>query len=103
MQIQVNSDESVEVDAELARTVEAAVSAALQRFDNRITRVEVHLTDVNGVRGGNADKKCVLEARSAGRGPVAVTDQAETSELAAKGAAQKMKRLLESTFGRLGE
>ena len=103
MQIQVNSDNSVAVDAELSRSVEASVYRALQRFADRVTRVEVHLSDVNGTRGGQMDKQCLLEVRPAGRDPVAVTDHAATSDLAVKGAAQQMKRLLESAFGRLGE
>lgn len=103
MQVQVNSANSVPVDVELSLAVEASVRASLGRFDDRVTRVEVHLSDANGVKGGKMDKQCLLEVRPAGREPVAVTDQAATAEAAAKGAAQKMKRLLESTFGRLGE
>jgi len=103
MQIQVNSDKSVAVSAETQTTIETIVGNALERFQSRLTRAEVHLSDVNGVRGGKQDKRCVLEARPAGRDPVAVTDQGDTEELAVRGASQKMKRLLETTFGRLGE
>ncbi len=103
MQVQVNSDNSVAVDAALSNSVEESVNGALQRFAGRVTRVEVHLSDVNGAKGGKVDKQCLLEVRPSGRDPVVVTDQAATSELAVSGAAQKMKRLLESTFGRLGE
>ena len=103
MQIQVNSDSSVAVDVDLSAFVEANVNSVLARFADRISRIEVHLSDVNGERFGNQDKRCLMEARATGRDPVAVTEEAATWELAVKGAANKMQRLLRSTFGRLGE
>ena len=100
MQIQVNSDSSIAVDSELSRLVESTVNNALKRFEDRITRVEVHLSDVNGDKFGIQDKRCLMEARPAGRDPVAVSNQAATIEEAVRGAAQKLKRLLDSLFGR---
>jgi ribosome-associated translation inhibitor RaiA len=44
-----------------------------------------------------------MEARVAGRQPVAVTDQAGSLHQAIDGAAQKLKRSLDSTLGKLGE
>ena len=45
----------------------------LERFEQRITHVEVHVADVNGAKGGDGDKRVSLEARvnghDAGRGP----------------------------------
>lgn len=101
MQVQINSDRSVEVDAELTKAVQDEVTDAMKRFGDRITRVEVHLSDVNGDRSGSRDKRCLLEARPAGRGPVAVTEQAATLEEAVRSAGRKMQRLLTSEFGRL--
>lgn len=101
MQVQINSDNSVAVDSELSRLVEADVNRALDRFGSRITRVEVHLSDVNGEKPGGDDKRCLMEARPAGHDPVAASDQAKTLEEAARGAAQKLQRLLTSLFGRL--
>lgn len=103
MQIQVNSDKSVAVDMELSKSVEANVNDVLGRFSDRITRVEVHFGDVNGDRSGNKDKRCLMEARVAGRDPVVVTDEGATPEIAAQGAARKMRRLLGSVFGRTSE
>jgi len=100
MQIQVNSDTSLAVTTELSELVEARISSSLERFTDRITRAEVHLSDVNGERFGTADKRCLLEVRLSGLDPVAVTAEAATPELAASGAAQKMQRLLTSTLGR---
>jgi hypothetical protein len=67
---------------------------------HRITRVEVHLSDEDGQRSGHRDKRCMMEARIEGRPPIAVTDQAATLDLAVEGAAGKLERLLDSTFGR---
>jgi len=103
MQIQVNSDSSVAVDSELSRLVESTVNNALKRFEDRITRVEVHLSDVNGDKFGIQDKRCLMEARPAGHDPVAVANQAANLEEAVRGAAQKLKRLLDSLFGRVGD
>lgn len=102
MKIQVNTDRNVEGGDALVELVEAEVSSALERFEDRLTRVEVHLGDESGDKdGGGADKRCMLEARPAGMQPVVVTDFSDTVEQAVAGAAQKMQSLLNSTFGRI--
>ena len=101
MQIQVNSNSSVAVHDELAQLVQTNVTHALERFADRITRVEVHLSDVNGDKFGTQDKRCLMEARPAGHDPVAVTDLAGTLEEAIRGAALKLQRRLSTLFGRL--
>lgn len=100
MQIQVNTDNNVEGREELSRRVEAEVAAALSRFGGHLSRVEVHLGDVNAGKGGD-DKRCMMEARPNGQQPVAVTHRAATLEEAFDGAAEKLGNLLESKFGRL--
>jgi len=101
MQIQVNTDDSVKGREALVTQVEAAVEAALERFSSQLTRVEVHLSDVNAGRGGNEDKRCMMEARPAGQQPVAVTHNAATLEEAYEGAVGKLQNLLQSRFGKL--
>lgn len=102
MKIQVNTDHSVDGSEALDQQVEAEVQSALGRFEDRLTRVEVHLADESGDKhGGGADKRCMLEVRPAGMQPVVVTDFADTLEQAIGGAAQKMQSLLTSTFGRI--
>jgi hypothetical protein len=71
----------------------------LSRYTSRLTRVEVHLSNVNGPKGG-PDARCTLEARPAGRQPVTVTNDALTADAAVKGAVEKMGRLLDTAFGR---
>ena len=102
MQIQFNTDESVDGRDALGRHAEEVVRRALDRFSNDVTRVEIHLSDVNGQKAGENDKRCLMEARVAGRQPIAVTEQANSLHQAIDGAAQKLKRSLDSTLGKVG-
>ena len=102
MQVQLNTDRQITVNDQLAQQVESALESALSRFADQVTRVEVHLSDENSDKGGDNDKRCLLEARLAGLRPVAVSHQAATLQQAIDGAAQKLERSLESTLGRLG-
>jgi len=100
MKIQINTDNNIEGSEELTQQTQAVVESALERFAQRITRVEVHLSDENSQKGGR-DKRCVIEARLEGMQPVVVTDQAENTEQAVNGAADKLERLLDHELGRL--
>lgn len=103
MQIQFNTDSNIEGNIQLAQEMEAVVRDTLDRFSAKITRVEVHLSDQNSdQKFGTDDKRCLLEARLAGLQPIVVSHEAATVEQAVEGAAEKMKRSLESTLGRLG-
>lgn len=102
MKILVNTDRNIEGREQLAAQVISTVEGALSRFSHQITRVEVHLSDVNSdSKGGNDDLRCLMEARLEGRQPIAVTHQAATVDQAIDGAAEKLKSLIESTLGRL--
>ena len=102
MKIQVNSDKTIAVDASLTRFVEGEVSRVLGRFATRLTRVEVHLSDVDNRKTGQADKRCLIEVRPAGARPLSTS--AKTTELASAvgEALKKMQRLLTTFFGRRG-
>jgi hypothetical protein len=101
MHIQVNTDANITGREELATRVREAVEGALVRFEDRITRVEIHLGDENSRKSGVDDKRCLIEARLTGRPPIAVTHLASTLDEAVQGAADKIKRSIESTLGRL--
>jgi ribosome-associated translation inhibitor RaiA len=103
MQVQFNTDESVDGREALGRHAEDVVQRVLGRFSDDVTRVEIHLSDINGNKAGDNDKRCLMEARVAGRQPIAVTDEANTLHQAIDGAAQKLKRSLDSTLGKLGD
>ncbi len=101
MQIQVNTDKNVAGHEALVRKVEAEVDTALSRFSDHLTRVEVHLGDESAGASTVADMRCTMEARPSGQQPVAVTHHADTLDEACRGAAQKLRKLLGSRFGRL--
>jgi ribosome-associated translation inhibitor RaiA len=101
MQIQVNTDSKIEGQQKLTAHVRSVVESALDRFSDRITRVEVHLSDQNGDKRGHDDKRCMMEARLKGRQPTAVTHHAATLGQAVEGAADRMQRSIESALGRL--
>jgi Sigma 54 modulation protein / S30EA ribosomal protein len=100
VQIQINTDHNIEGHEAMAAEVTRVVADALQRFSGRITRVEVHLDDANGAKGGLNDKRCMLEARLEGRQPIAVTHHADTITQAVHGAAENLVRVIESTLAR---
>ncbi|MES1200011.1 MAG: HPF/RaiA family ribosome-associated protein [Pseudomonadota bacterium] len=101
MQIQVNADAHMDGREAIVRHVEAEVTTLLDRFSDQITRVEVHLSDQSGSKpGGGAGKRCLIEARLAGREPAVATHDGATQEKAFEGAARKLQRLLTSSLGR---
>jgi ribosome-associated translation inhibitor RaiA len=102
MQIQINSDHHITGSPELAGRVQALVRDTLDRYSDRITRVEVHLNDLNSVKGG-ADKRCLMEARVGGFGPISVNHEAENLNLAIDGAMEKLERAIEHRLGRLAD
>ena len=103
MEIQVNSGSNIEGVDELTRRVEAEIENVLGRFSDQITRIEVHLNDENAEKTGGSDKRCLMEARLAGRDPEAVTHHGESIEQAYTGAAKKMRRVLDGRIGKLTE
>lgn len=102
MIVQVKTDNHVQGSAELTAEVEEVLEDALARFHPRVTRVEVHLSDVNSQqKHSDNDKRCVMEARLAGLKPVAVSHQGSTVAQAMEGAAETLQQTLLRTLGRL--
>ena len=101
MNIQINTDKNIQYDESLTNHVNTTFNHSLERFGSQITRIEIHLSDVNAGKPGIADKRCLAEARLEGRQPVAVSNDAGNVREAVTGAAQKLQRLLDSSLGRL--
>ena len=99
MQVLTNTDHAVGDHETLSTHVSTVVAAALKHFSDHITRVEVHLVDENGAKGGPDDKRCMMEARFEGRKPLAVTHHAGTVELAVHGAATALAKLVDRALG----
>ncbi len=101
MKIQVNTDRNIDATPSLTDEIQSELDQTLDLYRDRLSRVEVHLSDTNADKGGDDDKRCMLEARIEGRPPVAVTHQAGNVDDAVSGAADKLARALETTFGKL--
>ena len=101
MRIQVNTDNHIQGSKALTLQVESVVEDALRRFTDRITRVEVHLTDEDSKsKSGDDDIRCVMEARLAGLQPIAVSERSDSMEQAISGAAEKLEKAITRTLGR---
>lgn len=102
MQVQVETDNHIENREELSRYVQSVVLDKVDRFQDHITSVQVHLHDDNGPDKKAADDfRCLMEARLAGVKPLAVSQQADNLHQAINGAADKLGRVLDSTIGKL--
>ena len=100
MQILINSDHNIKGGESANETVQSIVETAVDRFADRITRIEVHLSDTNGPKHGERSKRCVMEARIGGMRPLAVAHEAPNLLSAVEGAADKLKRSLEHAIAR---
>jgi len=101
MIIQLNTDKNLAGTEKLSAYLNSFISEELSRFSHQITRVEVHLSDVNGPKDGLNDKRCLIEARLEGMKPIAVSNNAYTHEQAIEGAIEKIKTSLDSMLGRM--
>jgi ribosomal subunit interface protein len=93
MQIQIYSQDFAVSDP-LRNFIEKKLADTLAHVSDRLTRVEVHLKDLNGKKNG-VDKRCLLEARPRGMDPVAVEVDAESAKEAVQHAAVKLERALQ--------
>ena len=100
MQFQFNSDSSVMGTENVAERIEEAVRSKLARFEDRLTRLEVHVSDENARKGGDDDKTCMIEARPRGDKPIGVTEHAGDVDTAARRAASTMAQRLERVLGK---
>lgn len=101
--IQIHADNQIDRDNGRDSRLEEQIRQRLARFEDRITDVEVHVSDVNGPRGGNADLRCSMEARVSGIPPIAAVDEGDTVDRAVIGAAKKVVRALDHQLGKLND
>ncbi len=100
MQVQFNSDSSVMGTENVAERIEAQLRHRLARFEDRLTRLEVHVSDENARKGGDTDKHCTIEARIRGDKPMGVTGKAGDVDAAARIAGNKLAERLSRYFGK---
>ena len=90
MLIQINTDNNIQGDVGKINHFSSILESTLGRFNQHITRIEVHLSDENSKKEGTSDKKCMLEVRVKGLQPIAVTHKAESLDFAVNGAAENV-------------
>lgn len=103
MFVQVSTDNRIKTDAEANARLEERIRSRLKRFGDRLTHVELHVTDLNGEKGGDGDKCARLEARPAGHDPVAVHAEAHRVDTAVTQAIGKVAKALDHALGRQRE
>ncbi len=101
MYIQINADKNLNVRDTFAKKLKTFISEKLQRFDENLTRLDVHFSDINGRKAGVMDKQCAIEARLNGKPPLAARALGDNYELALKGAIEKLMASLERITGKM--
>ena len=100
MLFQFNTDSVIDGQQDVAARVEEIVRGKLDRVADRLSRVEVHVGDVNGSKGGY-DIRCAVELRPNGMSPISATDQAASVEGAATSATAKALSAFDKRVGKL--
>ncbi len=102
MYIQIRADNQIPGDGDRDSRLEDQIRQRLARFEDRITDVEVHVSQAGNGRG-TGELRCTLEARVSGIQPIAVAEEGEDVDRAVTGAARKAVRALDHQLGRLAD
>ena len=94
MQIQIFA-QGLDVPDALRGYVEKQLNEVLAHHVERLTRVEVHLKDLNSRKKNGVDKHCLVEARPRGLDPVAAEHDASEFKEAVHHALLKLERGLQ--------
>jgi len=103
MLVQIHTDKNIEGGSRFAEFFSNEIKNELARFDEIVTRIEVHVSDENGNKSTPNDKKCVIEARVEKKQPIAVTATADSAEKAFFEALEKIQRVLDTTLDKIKE
>ena len=101
MLVQIHTDKNIEGGSRFSEYFSAEIKEQLARFNEIVTRIEVHVTDQNGSKTSPNDKKCVIEARIEKKQPIAVTAHGDTAEKAFFEALENVQRVLETTVEKI--
>ncbi len=101
MKLQFNTDKNIQGTEVLEAMVTEKLNHDLRHFADKITRIEVHLSDQNAEKSGPDDIQCKLEARLEGRQPVLVTGSSASKEKAVDDAIDKLKATLTTILGKM--
>lgn len=101
MKIQFNTDKNIKGTVELETSVSEKITRELKHYADKVTRVEVHLSDQNAHKAGEDDIQCKLEARIEGKQPILVTSKKDTKEKALDEALDKLKASLNTIISKM--
>jgi hypothetical protein len=101
MDFQFNTGNKVDGDARMDEHFETRFRQRLARFESRLSRIEVHVRDVDGTRrSGPEGIEAGIEARPKSGDPIRVTEHGATPEAAVGAALQTLVARLDSIFGK---
>lgn len=100
MHLQLNPAQGVALSDALETHIRQQLESVERRFGERLTRLEVYMSDVNGPKGG-INKLCKLEARPSGGDPLFAEALGETAYEAVTTAVKRLESVLGSHFGKL--
>lgn len=101
MEVHFNSDNAVDGNDELATQVRERISERLdERFGSRLTRIEVHVRDIDGTSTGPDGIEATIEARPSNGAPIAVTARNSGPMEAVNSALGTMVNRLDAVFGK---
>lgn len=103
MIIQVNTDKNIKGSENMEAYVTEKMQNGLKHFADKITRVEVHMSDQNADKSGVDDIQCRIEARLERQQPVLVESKEANHEKALSGAVSKMQAALRTIVGKMQE
>lgn len=101
MDVQINSSNDINTSSETNFWAEEEIRRGLKRFDSRLTRIEVHLSDREGTKSGSIDTRCLIEARPTGFGPITASHDGDSISAAIAGATKKLTAALDRQFGKM--
>ena len=101
MKIQFNTDKNIQGTEILETFVFEKINHVLKQFEDKITRIEVHISDQNAHKAGTNDIQCKIEARVKGLQPVMVVGKSSSKEKALDNAINKMKAALDTIIGKM--
>ncbi len=101
MHFQVRTDNHIKNSEALADHVRAEMDGALiERYADRIRRVEVYLQDMNAQKGGD-DIRCSIELHLAGLPPIAVDHRSPALDESVSGAFERLLHAVEHKVGKM--
>ena len=103
MEININTDNTIDRHQGLDERVREAVVSSIGRFGEQVRRVDVHLSNENSQKHEDGSNYCMMEALVSGYAPVVVHAHGENLAQSIAGAVTKLKRALDSAIGRLND